>query len=338
MKTSDRSDREIDVIHTFAGGGLDRAAHLRGDEEAVRRLLESPDSRVLPFRDLRPLLQGEDRLEPAWRSLESLRDLEADVDTVFLGLEEGHGRFAVADSTDRESGFPPDAAAFVAVRAAASRLGGPDASVVALARSLLSWNASHRFCPSCGSSTESAHAGHQRRCTDAGCGTVQFPRTDPVVIMLICRGERCLLGRSLRSPHYPPGLHSCLAGYVEPGESIEEAVRRESWEEAGLRIGGVRYHSSQPWPFPSSLMIGCFAEALHDRVRPDPRELESLRWFTLAELGEAVRGWDHEGALRLPPPITIAHQLARAWLRERGVPVDGDPGHPPPTGRNRRGA
>jgi NAD+ diphosphatase len=304
--------------HTFAGGTLDRAAHIREDEAALSRLSEARSTRFLPFRDLKPLLRGEDILVPAWQAPDRVLPLlEAGAVTAFLGLEEDAARFVVdvpGDLTDVEL-EPPDAT-YTGVRRAAPFLSPADASVVAFARSLLAWHDVHRYCPSCGAPAESAQAGHQKRCTDDACGVYQFPRTDPVVIMLVHREDRCLLGRAVRARRYPAGLYSCLAGYVEPGESIEEAVRREVLEEAGLEVARVRYHSSQPWPFPSTLMIGCFAEALPGQVRIDPAELESARWFTLSELREAVERWMEEGTLRLPPPLTIAHQLARAWLSE----------------------
>ena len=306
--------------NTFAGGLLDRAAHLRSAESAVRRMLHAPDTRFLPFRELAPLLVGDDRLAPAWQARARVDDLlAAGATPVFLGLERG-ARFVlgVPPSARRtELGHP--AARFIEVRAAAPRLSAADASIVALGRSLLAWHRDHGYCPRCGAASEAVDAGHRRRCTGV-CGLSQFPRTDPVVIMLIHREGRVLLGRSVRARPYPPGLYSCLAGYLEPGESIEEAVRRETLEEAGLPIGDVRYHSSQPWPFPSTLMIGCFAEALTEAIRRDPAELEDARWFTPAELHAAVRGWSEEGTTRLPPPFTIAHRLAEAWLAGRTHP------------------
>jgi NAD+ diphosphatase len=147
---------------------------------------------------------------------------------------------------------------------------------------------------------------------------MHFPRTDPVVIMVVYREDRVLLGRSVREPRYPAGLFSCLAGYMEPGESVEEAVRREVFEEAGIETARVRYHSSQPWPFPSTLMIGCFAEALSDRIEIDRHEVEEVRWFTRRETRSALDRWGEPDGFRLPPPITAAHQLIAAWL-ERDV-------------------
>lgn len=305
--------------HTFAGGDLDRSAHLRNDRERIAELLADGSSRFLPFRGLDPLVEMEPQPSVGWVprvALENLVDVESAA--LFLGLEADGARFAISvPETVRDGDLGPSTASFQGVREVAPLLTVPDASVVALGRSLTAWHAMHGYCSKCGAPASVDEAGHARRCTDVLCDAVQFPRTDPVVIMLIHRDEQCLLGRAIRARRYPPGLHSCLAGYVEPGESIEEAVRRETWEEAGLKVSRVRYHSSQPWPFPSTLMIGCFAEALPGEVRIDSSELESVRWFAPLELREAVERWDEAGALRVPPPLTIAHQLARAWLAER---------------------
>ncbi|NNK49579.1 MAG: NAD(+) diphosphatase [Gemmatimonadetes bacterium] len=306
------------MTHTFAGGCLDRAAHLRSDAAAIAGLLETDGARFLPYRAASPLVTGGRSPGLGWLSAEDLAVVVVGPsEALFLGLEEGEARFAVpVPETVQEGDLGAGSSSFRGVREVAPLLSVADASVMATGRSLVAWHASHGYCPRCGSASSMIDAGHARRCTDSRCGVVQFPRTDPVVIMLIHRNGSCLLGRAVRSRRYPPGLHSCLAGYVEPGESIEEAVRRETLEEAGLRVGHVRYHSSQPWPFPSTLMIGCFAEALAGRPRIDPAELESVRWFTREELLEAVVRWDEDGALRVPPPLTIAHQLARAWLSE----------------------
>jgi len=306
------------VTHTFAGGNLDRAAHLRINQTRISQLLVAESSRFLPFRRLDPLVVEESELSLSWLprgQLEALVDVE--LEAIFLGFEDNDARFAVAvPGTVQDGELGPDGSSFRGVREVAPFLTIPNASVVAMGRSLVAWHATHEYCSRCGNQASVTEAGHARRCTDARCGTVQFPRTDPVVIMLIHRDGLCLLGRAIRTRRYPPGLHSCLAGYVEPGESIEEAVRRETWEEAGLRVGRVRYHSSQPWPFPSTMMIGCFAEAFPGEAHIDPAELESVRWFTLEELRRAVERWDEDEALRVPPPLTIAHQLAVAWLEE----------------------
>lgn len=312
---------ERGAVHTFAGGDLDRAAHLRADAEQVRAMREGADSLYLLFRGLDPLVEVDPTPRLGWLPLSGIDAIvEAEPQEIFLGLADGSPRFAVELPMTAAHGVPGRGAAFRGVREIAPLLTVPEASTAALGRSLIAWNRAHRYCPGCGSSTEAAEAGHARRCTSERCGVTQFPRTDPVVIMLVHRGGQCLLGRAVRARRYAPGLHSCLAGYVEPGESIEEAVRRETWEEAGLRIGRVRYHSSQPWPFPSTLMIGCFAEALPGELRIDPVELESARWFSREELRLAVERWNEDEALRVPPPLTIAHQLARAWLAEHSGP------------------
>jgi len=322
------------VVHVFAGGDLDRAAALRSDPDRMRAMRSAPGARYLPFRSFDPLVAGDAAPRLAWLDRSEIpgRPVE-NSSPIFLGLgaADGEPRFAVQVASDTaEAALGPANASFRGTREVAPLLEAGEAAITALGRSLLSWNSTHGHCPRCGSRTEMAEAGHARRCVRESCGIMQFPRTDPVVIMLVHREGRCLLGRAVRARRYPPGLHSCLAGYVEPGESIEEAVRRETFEEAGLRIGSVRYHSSQPWPFPSTLMIGCFAEALPGEVRVDPTEIESARWFTTDELRRAVEKWNVEGELRLPPPLTIAHQLARAWLVEADTTArywrDGDRG------------
>lgn len=179
---------------------------------------------------------------------------------------------------------------------------------LAQAKSLLSWHSRHRFCANCGAATRPATGGLRRDCP--ACGTQHFPRTDPVAIMLVTRGDRCLLGRQTR---FVAGSYSCLAGFVSPGETIEDAVRREVMEEAGIRVGEVAYVASQPWPFPSSLMIGCFGEALSEAVTIDRTELEDARWFARDEL-VAMLARTHPDGLITPPPMAIAHHLMRTWI------------------------
>ncbi len=185
-----------------------------------------------------------------------------------------------------------------------------ETGMLAEAKSLLSWHARHRFCANCGAPTRPTCSGFRRDCDS--CATQHFPRTDPVVIMLITHRDRCLLGRQSR---FPAGNYSCLAGFVEPGETIEEAVRRETFEEAGVRVGEVSYMLSQPWPFPSSLMIGCRGEALDDKLVIDCEELEDCRWFSRADLELMIRD-AHPDAIRTPPPVAIAHHLIRRFLEQ----------------------
>jgi NAD+ diphosphatase len=180
--------------------------------------------------------------------------------------------------------------------------------ILAMAKSLLDWHRRHRFCSACGAPSAPTQAGFRRDCT--ACGTQHFPRTDPVVIMLISDGERCLLGRQSR---FLPGMYSCLAGFLEPGETVEDAVRRETFEEAGVRVGAVRYVASQPWPFPANLMIGCRAEALGEEIVVDRSELEDARWFGRDEVAAMLDG-RHPDGLRGPVRMAIAYHLIRGWL------------------------
>jgi NAD+ diphosphatase len=179
--------------------------------------------------------------------------------------------------------------------------------ILAMAKSLLDWHRRHRFCANCGAPTAMAQAGFRRDC--AACGAQHFPRTDPVVIMMIVRGEHCLLGRQAR---FVPGSYSCLAGFLEPGETIEDAVRRETFEESGIRVGAVSYGLSQPWPFPSSIMIGCVGEALTETIVMDREELEDARWFSRQEV-RLMLSRHHPDGLMIPPPVAIAHHLIRNW-------------------------
>ncbi|MCL7957537.1 MAG: NAD(+) diphosphatase [marine benthic group bacterium] len=298
-------------IQAFTGNPFDRAAALRREPDWVLGRLADPASRFLLFRDLSPLLrQSDDGLRIDWRPRPALGS-----EAVLLGIDGNdiaHFAVEVAESVI-ETGVE-STSLFVGTRAAAAALPARESAIVAQARSLLSWHINHPICSRCGGPTDPVEGGYSRRCSRTECGASHFPRTDPVVIMMVVQEDRALFGRSVRVPPFPPGLYSCLAGYVEPGESVEEAVRREVREEAGIETGQVVYHSSQPWPFPSSLMLGCFAEALTEAVRIDPVEVEEVRWFSRSEVKAALSRWPEPAGIRLPPPMTAAHRLVRAWL------------------------
>lgn len=229
---------------------------------------------------------------------------------VFLGRVDGRPVFAAALPAEAEEAFPEPGHRVVDLRGLANAgLVAPDElGLLATAKSVLAWHARQRFCANCGTETVIAAGGFRRECP--GCGAHHFPRTDPVVIMLVVRGTACLLGRGA---HFPETMFSCLAGFVEPGETLEDAVRRETVEESGIRVGAVRYHASQPWPFPSSLMIGCRAEAISETLAVDPVELADARWFDRAEIASMMEG-RHPDGLTLPPATAIAHMLLRDFL------------------------
>ena len=261
----------MSISHTFGGNPLDRAAKDRRDTGWILARLEDPDSRFLLFRELRPLLRITDRgANIAWIRGREINDAVSNdprfgQTPVLLGLDaDGIAHFAVSRDEAPPGLETPEGAEYRDTRASAALLPAGESAIIAQARSLVSWHDTHRFCARCGERTESTEAGYSRRCAADSCHAMHFPRTDPVVIMVVSRGDRVLLGRSVRQPRFPDGLYSCLAGYIEPGESVEEAVRREVREESGIEVGRVTYHSSQPWPFPSTLMIGCLAEGLSE--------------------------------------------------------------------------
>jgi NAD+ diphosphatase len=232
---------------------------------------------------------------------------------VFLGLVDNTARYAVslapaaAEALKARGDFVVTDLRSIAVRALVEAEHLPP---LAEGKALLVWHARHRFCPNCGSPTNVVEAGWRRDCPS--CHAQHFPRTDPVVIMLPVDGERCLLGRSHR---FQAGMWSCLAGFVEPGEAIEDAVRRETREEAGIICGRVAYFASQPWPFPTSLMIGCHAQALSKEIVIDRHELEDARWFDREEVA-AMLLQRHPGGLTTPPHVAIAYHIIRAWVEE----------------------
>jgi NAD+ diphosphatase len=303
--------------HVFASSPLDRASHLRRDGAWLEARLGDTESRLLPLWQLKALVLPGEAPAIAWQPAAARTEFAAeDREVIFLGLGDGVAHFATGlDAADNpaKGGALAGKGKFIDVRTIAPQLSAGEAAIVAQARALVDWHARHRFCAVCGKPTEADEGGHLRRCADPACKAQHFPRTDPVVIMLVLSGERCLLGRQ---PWWPKGMYSAMAGFLEPGETIEEGVRREVREESGVEVGAVRYHSSQPWPFPSSLMIGCMAEALSEEVAIDGNELEEARWFDRDELTEMVAAWHNMRADRLPPPMSIAHQLCRAWLGE----------------------
>ncbi|MBP0482534.1 NAD(+) diphosphatase [Sagittula salina] len=301
---------------TFGGSGLDRAAELRGrdlsgqDRVAVvlwRGKVLISDAGLMRLPLGHPLLARAVR-SPVLLGREAARLVLA----VEIGWQPEEDLSSLGSFVDASEQVHPDCpeGRFAELRRIMTQLGARDAELAATAKAIHGWHATHGFCARCGAPSEVSQSGWQRNCTR--CGAPHFPRTDPVVIMLITHGNRCLLGRS---PGWPEGMYSCLAGFVEPGETIEAAVRREVLEESGIRVGRVRYLASQPWAFPSSLMFGCHGAAESDEIRIDPAELEDARWLTREEVADSAAGLRTDV---LPARKgAIAHFLLNAWLTDR---------------------
>jgi NAD+ diphosphatase len=296
--------------NAYTGSPLDRAGHLREDADWVHQTLADPETLFAPVWRSRSLMKGleEGRPEAVLLTAAAAEAVRMqDGPWAFLGLWEKRPVFAVDCSAaeDPLPLLPEGMGSFADLRQVAGLLPPGEASVLAHARGMMHWRTRHRFCGVCGTPCTPRSAGNVMACP--ACNAQHFPRTDPAVIMLVVRGDRCLLGHSHRFPNVT--MYSTLAGFVEPGESFEEAVRREVMEEAGVAVGEVVYHSSQPWPFPSSIMIGFHAEGLTDAIRIDPEELKDARWFSRAELR------DHQAlGFSLPRVDSIARRLIEDWL------------------------
>jgi NAD+ diphosphatase len=291
----------VTAVNTFAGGGLDRMGPRRTDDAWLAERRADPASRAVVATSDGVLVEGDG--SPAFVAL---NELPGDAEVVLLGVDaDGTAVFAADPGPERGGALRP-AATMVGLRDVAAMSALADANLLAHATGLLNWHRRHRFCSNCGNPTVSAEAGYVRACPR--CGVQHHPRTDPVVITLVHDGDRVLLGRNA---NWPENRFSCLAGFVEPGESLEEAVAREVGEEAGIAVSAVRYVSSQPWPFPASLMLGFEAAYAGGEPHPHDRELQAVRWVAREELRRAIAG---EGDMQVPPPLAIARQLMDAWL------------------------
>ncbi len=281
----------------FTGSPLDRADRLRNDPEGFNAVLNDWRARVLGLDGLDPMIASEGGL--VWQTM---AEISVDLELILLGLHNDKPHFVPLVSG--EGGAPRSPAVWRAL----TLLPAEDAAIYGTARSLIDWHNSHLFCGRCGNGTKLFRAGWGRKC--GTCNTEHFPRTDPVVIMLAEFNGKALIGRQSR---FPPGNYSALAGFLEPGESIEEAVRREIHEEAGVTCGAVRYVTSQPWPFGGSqLMIACVADASGDAITLDTNELEDAMWVSRDEAKAALAG-DDSAPFKAPPPFAIAHTLLHHW-------------------------
>ena len=299
------------ISHVFAGNPLDRGERERRDEQWIIDKANDPLSKFLPMADLNVLISEGPTHALGWLSLEDRERLGMDSQIFFLGQMEGTAHFVVDVSKNEDAVRELSNGGrwkFEDSRSATEVLSAIESGIVAHARAQVSWHNRHGFCSVCGVETVVRRGGGVRHCP--GCESDHFPRTDPVIIVVVADGDLCLLGQS-RGRLSRANRYSALAGFMDQGECIEEAVAREVMEEAGIKVKNVRYHSSQPWPFPSSLMIGCHAEAATTEIAMDEEEMADVRWFSRNEVLLALQ--EKSEALMLPGPIAIAHHLLKAW-------------------------
>ena len=296
----------------FAGYPIDPLDELRGNEKILNSMYQAVGTRFIIYSDGSPMMDISAGLEPCYFNLSEI-DV---VNHVFLGKDENFTYFAaeVSNIVEEHAKRKYVALRSIAREVAANGFSGMP-SLLAKGKMLLDWHKRHGFCANCSAETNCVKGGHSRFCDE--CDTEHFPRVDPVVIMMVVMGDKCLLGRS---PHFLPGMYSALAGFMEPGENIEEAVRREVWEEAGIKVGKVDYIKSQPWPFPSSLMIGTICEALNEDINIDNDELEDAKWFDKKDLQEVLDEGGND-QFRVPERLAIArhlleYHLLETWIRD----------------------
>jgi NAD+ diphosphatase len=295
--------------NVYTGSPIDRASNQRDDTAFIDAAFASADARFIPVWRAKSLMRGvaDGKPEAVFLPHQAVAASLEGRQWAFLGLHDNAPVFTfdLSDLEDPLPLLPESLGQLTDIRATAGLLPRDDASILAHARGLMHWRSRHRFCGVCGGACEARSAGNAMSCTQ--CGTQHFPRTDPAVIMLVTTGEAALLGHSTRFPNST--MYSTLAGFVEPGESLEEAVAREVFEESGIRTGRVYYHSSQPWPFPASIMLGFHAEAISTEITIDPTELEDARWFTR----EQLRAPETVG-ITLPRADSIARRLIEDWM------------------------
>jgi NAD+ diphosphatase len=304
----------------LCGHVVDRITHLRSDEGWLAARLTDPNSRVVPVWRSRNLIRVGDDLSAVMLELSEAGELLASTDTiVLLGEEDGIAYFAASVSAQDSEQHQRLCmlGEFRDLRETAQLLSAREGALLAHARAMMFWHQTHRHCGTCGAPTRLVEAGHSRVCTDESCKRSVYPRTDPAVIVSVSRGDRLLLGRK---PDWPAGRFSTVAGFVEPGETLEEAVAREVKEETGIVCDEVTYHSSQPWPFPSSIMLGFHATASTDEITVDTTELDDARWFTRDEMVTGLLS----GSFLLPRSLSISFRLIEDWFdagRAEGTPT-----------------
>lgn len=293
---------QMGTHNVFAGAFVDRSGERRKDLDWLADAVVSENSRFVPVWGDQCLIDG-DPQHAVLLNYQHVESLVDECELIFLGIFRDHPAFAVAIDSSDDAPLP-EFGEFHDLRFLGTVLPPDEANLLAHARALVLWHASQVFCGTCGTSARAGTGGNSRVCTNSECEREIFPRVDPAIIVLVSDGERCLLGRQ---ENWPESVYSTIAGFVEPGESLEDAVRREVYEETNIRVGEVTYHSSQPWPFPSSLMLGFVAEAKSEDIALNDGELEDAQWFTRDEL--------RSGSPKLPFRISIARRLVDHWMR-----------------------
>jgi len=304
-------DRREHVAGSYlTAPSMDRATHRRKTEAWIAERMDAPSTRFVPVWGSRVLVSHASAPRPILLTLTELGDLRQEAEAEILLGEVGERAYFALGLGNDDQEPPPKLAALGALRdlrGVAALLDGKDVALLAYAKAMTHWHHRHRFCGDCGSPTRSIHGGHLRVCSNPRCGQQHFPRTDPAIIVLVTRGERCLLGRQAA---WPAGRYSIIAGFVEPGENLETAVAREVSEETGIEVDEVHYQASQPWPFPSSLMLGFTARAVSASIRLNDGELEDARWLSRDEIVGELR----RGTLRLPANVSISYRLIEDWF------------------------
>jgi NAD+ diphosphatase len=302
-------------LNHFTARAMDRVSDRRRDDEWIATRLQDETTRFIPVWESKNLFDTNEAARPVFLLPCDVRDLiDTTESVVLLGVDGDSTYFAIGLPSEGDA--PPadlaELGRFRDLRQTALWLDEHDCALLAYAKAMTYWHHRHRFCGDCGSPTTSVAGGSLRVCINEQCGQQHFPRTDPAVIVLVASGDRCLLGRQ---PSWPAGMYSTLAGFVEPGESLEVAVRREVREETGVEADEIRYFSSQPWPFPSSLMLGFTAQAASEVIHVDRDELENARWFTREEMRDMLK----QGTLKLPFKLAISYHLVEDWFDTGGL-------------------
>jgi len=300
MNNYEKSQRNM-----FVARNLDRAHNLRKNDGWIAERLKDPGSRFVPVSNSRVFVGNAELPRPVLLAPSQVEELLAGGrEPLLLGVEGGRAYFALEVDNVQGPGIP---GRFVDLRGVAPLLSVTDGALLAYAKTLAHWHGRNRYCGACGSRSKVEEGGFARRCTNPGCGLLDFPRTDPAVIVLIRSGEKCLLGRQAS---WIDRMYSVIAGFVGPGECVETAVEREALEETGVRVKNICYQSSQPWPFPCSLMLGFTADAENEDIRLGDKELEEARWVSRRDLSEGVG----KGTMRLPSPASISYHLIEDWF------------------------